>query len=335
MGDIIKPGSLDAAILAGGRQPEFGGSIPNKTFVRIGNRPLFIHVLSSLLLVRHIRRIYIVGPKDEIEKELRIASSEIDLTPKTVIVLQESTGILENVMKAFHHSVANKLPGDADSENTEKLFFAIGGDSPLVLPEEVEQFIGLCDISRYDYFMGMTPSEVLEHFKPTANRRGISMAYSHFSNMLTRINNMHMARLERVSNRNEFGEIYRIRYLRNIANIIRMAIGLMKRESRFFDWGGWVNMFMAMWCRKMGLYKLSDYFRRNITIERVENVASLLLGTRAKIVFTTYGGAALDMDRPKNKEAMEENFDYWTTLQREIGQRYGERMAKATGNAGL
>ncbi|MBI5179649.1 MAG: NTP transferase domain-containing protein [Nitrospinae bacterium] len=307
---------MDAVIMAGGPQSVFAKSLPNKTFIKIRGRALFIHVLATLVQVDAFGRIFIVGPKRDLEKEMD--TSGLDLKGKQVITVQEANSLVGNMLAAFRHSTGLHLQtGNPSPAQLDQPIFAIGGDSPLVLPEEVTQFLSRCDLAQYDYFLGMTPADVMDRFKPTLTRRGISMAYTHFAEDAMRINNMHLVKPLRVVNQHEFNEIYRLRHLRNPLNILKLAYALTKRHFGLRDWTGWLGMFMAMALGRLRLKFLSTPFRKNISLERVERVASRLLGTRAKIVVTTCGGAALDVDKLKNVAAIEENFYRWTALQRE------------------
>jgi len=65
----------------------------------------------------------------------------------------------------------------------------------------------------------------------------------------------------------------------------------------------------------MELPAVTDYLIRNITIERVENAAGGLLGARAKIVTTTYGGSALDVDKKEDVHTIEKQYDDWINHQ--------------------
>jgi hypothetical protein len=263
-----------------------------------------------------------VGPKTALEKELE---KESLLNKKEIIVLEESENLVKNVMLAFSHS-AGIAPdfSDAAPSLVERPIFAIGGDSPLLIPEEVEQFLSKCDIMNYDYFVGMTPFEVLKHFATKGIKRGISLAYTHFAEGVLRINNMHLIKPLKVKNREEFNEIYRIRHLKNIKNFFRLAMALYKRNMTVQDYIGWIKMYMAMWLWKLRFYSASNYLRQEITYGRVETSVSHLLGVRSKIITTCFGGAALDVDRPRNVKVIDRRFNEWITLQRRLGNEYGK-----------
>jgi len=275
-----------------------------------------MHVLTAMLKVERFRRIYIVGPKEELEKELQ-KSGGVKL--KEIVVLQESENLVQNVLLAFNHSAG--IPDNYDGSDpvlAERPIFAIGADSPLVLPGEIEQFLEKCDTEHYDYFVGMTPEWVLSNFRTKGLKRGITLAYTHFAEDVLRINNMHLVKPLKVRNRDEFNEIYRLRHLRKITNFFLLAVALYKRNLGFRDWVGWLKMYLAMWFGKVRLNGVADHLRRDLTFARAEEVVSHLLGARTKIIITTYGGSALDVDKPGNIKVLEKRFDEWTELQKKL-----------------
>lgn len=312
---------LDAVILAGGRRSRFDKSLPNKNFIKIKNRPLFLHVLSSLLKVKLLGRIYIVGPKNEIEKEL-LSFPASELPADRLFAVQESRNLVNNVMKAFWESVGGVRIKDEESEKEiiDKPMLLIAGDSPLVSPDEIEQFVDGCDPANYDYFMGMTPSSSMEYYTPKPDRQGVRFAYAHFSEGLFRINNIHMVKPLHVKYRQEFMAMYRVRHLMELVNVVRCGTALTKRSVTMGDLFQWVKMMVAMFLTQAGMPAVADYLRRNIPMQRWENLAGKLLGTRAKIVVTTYGGAAIDVDKKSILSAIEKNFDDWMEHQKRIAK---------------
>ena len=312
---------LDAVILAGGRRTRFDKSLPNKNFIKIKNRPLFLHVLSALLKVKQLGKIYIVGPKNEIEKELSSFPAD-ELPAGRLFAVQESRNLVNNVMKAFWESVGGVRVRDEETEKEimEKTLLLVAGDSPLVSPYEIEQFVDGCDLANYDYFMGMTPSSSMEYYTPKPDRIGVRFAYAHFSEGLFRINNIHMVKPLHVKHRQEFMAMYRVRHLMELVDVIRCGTALTKRSITLGDLFQWVKMMTAMFLTQAGIPAVADYLRRNIPMQRWENLAGKLLGTRAKIVVTTYGGAAIDVDKKSILLAIEKNFDDWQEHQKRIAK---------------
>ncbi len=277
----------------------------------------------ALLKVRRINHIYIIGPKREIEKELSELPPD-DVSTEKVIPFQESkNNTVENIMAAFKNSLDGYHNG-VEAYNPairEKAVLIVCGDAPLITPHEVNQFLDKCDTGRYDYFFGMTPASALEHYEPKEGRDGIKMAHTPFADEFLRLNNLHLVKPFRIQNRQEFQEIYNIRHLRNFVNVVRLVCGLSKRNLKASDWIASFKMILAAFARRMGLAAVTDYLRRNITIERVEKAAGGLLGARAKIVITTYGGSALDVDKKENVHTIEKYYDDWINHQQSLANR--------------
>lgn len=318
MNEVNQQTIFDAAIMAGGKLISFAPGLPNKTFIKIKGQPLFIHVIRTLLPVKRIARIYVVGPKNAIEDEL--AKQKDIAGGKPLVVLEQSTNLVDNMFNAFAHSVADyqRGPGPHTLPMNDRAILGVAGDSPIILPEEVDQFLDRCNLADYDYFLGMCPEESLEKFHPRAGKRGIRMACTPFAEGLLRIGNLHLAKPFRIMNRAEFHEIYKIRHLRKIKNIFKFAAELMERNLTGAEWRVWGRMFLSMKLRKAGLLRLADYLRKEAHTAVVEAAASKILGTRARIVITGYGGAAVDVDHASNVAAIEENYDEWMAAQRAL-----------------
>jgi len=313
---------FDAVILAGGKRSKLDSALPNKNFIKIKDRPLFMHVLGALLKVRMLKKIYIVGPKSEIENELsKLPPGE--LPAGTVFPVQESRNVVNNVLTAFWESVGGtRLHGnEVGTEIIEKPLLVVGGDSPLVSPAEVEQFLARCDTSNYDYFLGMTSHSDMEQYYPKPGRTGIRFAYAHFSEDLLRINNLHLVKPLKVKNRQEFLAMYRVRHMMELVNIIKCGWALATRYVKPGDWIDWVKMMLAMFLRQAGIPSVADFLRRNIPMKKGEKAADSLLGTRSKIVITTFGGAALDVDKKSSLIAIRDNFDDWKERQERMAQK--------------
>lgn len=314
-GDGLK--KFDAAIMAGGPMASFARNLPNKTFIKIQGRCLFAHVLNALLNAARIERIFIVGPQRAVENELA-ADAALPLFRKPVKVIPESRNLIDNMFNAFTASIEGYHPGEElnNAILLEKPIFGVAGDCPLILPEEVDQFLERCDLSRYDYFVGMTSEDVLKKFHAHHGHRGIKLISTPFAEGLLRVNNLHLAKPLRIAHRHELHEMYQLRHLRKIRNIVKFGYGLSKRGLTAEEWRVCVKMFIAIKARRMGLARLAESLRQHSPMATVIGAVDKMLGTRSTIVLTTYGGAALDVDRPSNAPLFETYFDEWIKIQK-------------------
>ncbi len=308
---------FDAVILAGGGRTKIVRSLPNKNFLKVKGLPLFVHVLCAVSKVKRIGTIYIVGPKEKINRELE-KHRDAGLPINRIKVVQEVSGVVENIWIAFLFSLKNgkRNAMPEHSGPGERAIFVIGGDSPLVVPEEIDQFLDRCDLPEYDYFMGMTPASALNYYRPKIGKRGVRLTCTDFAEDLLRINNMHLVKPLRIEYRREFQELYNIRSMKKLTNVIRCGYGLVKRNIGIRDWLAWVGIMAAMFFRGRGMGFISDYIRKRLHIERAERVAGNLLGTRVHVVVTTFGGAAIDVDHRSNIKAIEHNYDEWIAHQK-------------------
>lgn len=308
---------FDAAIMAGGPMAPFARNLPNKTFIKIRGRCLFAHVLNALLNATRIERIYIVGPRQAVENELA-ADTALPLSRKPVKVIPESRNLIDNMFNAFTASIEGYHPGEElnNAVLLEKPIFGVAGDCPLILPEEVDQFLERCDLARYDYFVGMTPEETLKRFYAHHGHRGIKLISTPFAEGLLRINNLHLAKPLRIAHRHGLQEMYQLRHLRKIRNIVKLGYELGKFGLTAEEWRVWAEMFIAIKARRMGFTRLAESLRRDAPMGTVIGAVDKILGTRSTIVLTTYGGAALDVDRPSNAPLFEANFDEWIKMQK-------------------
>lgn len=308
---------FDGVVLTGGRKTNIAKSLPNKNFLKIKRLPLFIHALKAVSKVKRIDTIYIVGPREKINRKLE-KRRDAGLPINRIKVLQETSSVVENIWIAFLDSLKNVKP-NARLEHSgpeERAIFVIGGDSPLVIPEEIDQFLDGCDLAKYDYFMGMTPASALNYYRPKMGKRGVRLTYTDFAEDLLRINNMHLVKPLRIEYRREFQELYNMRSMKKLTNVIRCGYGLVKRNIGIRDWLAWAGMMAAMFFRGRGMSFISDYIRKGLYMERAEKVAGNLLGARAHIVVTTFGGAAIDVDRRSNIKAIERNYEEWIAHQK-------------------
>lgn len=319
--------AFDSVILAGGKQSALAPNLPNKNFIPINGRPLFIHVLHTLLQVERVGKIYIVGPREKIEEAL--GSPELPKIDKNrVRVMQESTNMVTNANNAFLDSIENYREGNEKSDRSikEKPFFVITGDTPLTTPQEVGQFLEKCDMENYDYCVGMTPGRIMDHYRSGDDKTGIDFAYTNFAEDILRLNNMHLIKPFMIGNLMDIQKIYDMRHLRKVTTVIRSTIALLARKFVLRDGIDWAKMILAMFVRQAGFISLADYLKRNATMHKVEQVLGRLLSARARIVVTTYGGCAIDIDKKQNIKAIEDNYDDWIEHQRVLTEKPEEHL---------
>ncbi len=319
-------GPLDAVVMAGDRNGYRAVCGENKALLEIEGKPVIAHVVEALRRCRYVARIFIVGPRERIAEAL--GEDRRGEGPEVVLVEQRGS-VLENAWKAFLATLPGVAPEEgAVSEESlrarygDKVVLFLGADLPLLTPYELEEFIEGCDMDRYDYVLGLTAEESLRPYYPGEGKPGIKLAYFHFRDSLERQNNLHMARVFRVVNRDYAQLMYRFRYQRKWWNVFSLLWVLLRMpELR----AGMVARFCLLHLSRVlgGIpwIPLQLIPRRFLRKERLERDVGLLLRTRFGSRTTTYGGAALDVDDVEHLEVIRLRFQEWRAYQEELHRK--------------
>jgi CTP:molybdopterin cytidylyltransferase MocA len=292
-------------------QPVLGDS---KIYLPVNGRPLFLYVLEALSLASRVRRIFIVGDKQRIESAIEACGQTF---PKPVNVVAQGDNLLENVWRGFISTLDGYIEGaqDHNPDFAGRVILALAGDSPLVTPGEIDDFIAGADMGKYDYVPGLTPAALLAKFRPSGSEPGVRMSSIHLREGLFRISNLHLARPFAFKNRDVVLKMYEMRYQRNIANVLLFARRLLATPG----WRGHIWLYLALqMCltlSRMGLAGMADVLRRLIPAEKAMCAVSQITGARAGVVITAHGGAALDIDNESDYRAMTQMFDQWRSQQ--------------------
>jgi GTP:adenosylcobinamide-phosphate guanylyltransferase len=313
-------GKLNAIVVAGDKgksHPVFG---KNKAFLDVRGVPLITRVMTAVDGAQSVSDIYVVGPKDKLEEAL---SPERYSPPigKPVHIFEQRANLYENVWNTFLETIPAYRNGESAenierASDTDHLALVLAADMPLLTSAEVDEFVAKCDMEQFDYVIGVTVEEHLEHYYPTDDKPGIHLAYLHFSEGNIRQNNMQMIRPFKIHNRHYVQIMYDLRYQKEFANIVRLAWEILRKEE-----GGWgalgnyVLLQMSLLCSRLHLESLRNVFRNRTHIDSVEQCASRLLKTRFSIAFTSLGGATLDIDSERDYEVIEQRFFEWMDFQ--------------------
>ncbi len=315
--------SLDAVVLAGdrGAYKPVGGE--NKALLRVEGKPVVGHVISALQRCRYVHRIFVVGPREEMLAALGSAGVGGE-GQKEVVVVEQWDSFFENGWNTFLETLPSReadgtpLPEDILRErHGDKVVLFLGSDMPLLTHYELEEFIEGCDMTRYDYVVGVTPEKALEPYYPQGETPGIRLAYFHFKESRERQNNLHLVRVFRVINPDYAQLLYRFRYQkkwRNVCLLFREMLPLPELTA-----GILFRFFLLHVCRLLGrvgwLAPLNGLLRRFLDKERVAGDIGTLLRTRFGMATTTYGGAALDVDDQDQFAVICSQFHRWQALQ--------------------
>jgi GTP:adenosylcobinamide-phosphate guanylyltransferase len=308
---------VNAVILAGDRQASIQVRSDNKAFLPLKGKPLFIHVLHALQKARLVGDIVVVGPRERVESELAAHGIQ------GVRVVDQRDNMIEN----FKAGYVAALGLDDGTE-----FWSLKGteyeqipvlvspcDIPLLVAEEVDEFVARSNMHEYDYSIGVTSEKVLSHYYPRDGKAGIQMIYFHVREDLLRHNNLHVAKPLTFAHLDYIEKMYEWRYQTRTANIIRMLFSLLFAGWRLFKGlRVFILLQISLFYDRQGHPKLSDRIRSLVCFNRLSEGIGNALGARVQVVYTHFGGAVLDADNDKDFTAIEARYDEWMEYQRNL-----------------
>ncbi len=312
---------FDAILLAGQGKASKKIMGQNKSLLEIRGIPLFCYTLSALQKTPNIENIYVVGNKETLKAKIQKASKFLNSQKKITLVQQE-----KNMLKTAWVSFLKTLPDDPDNQdilvkNKEKAVLYIAGDTPLITHHEISEFLSNCDVSKCDYFMGITPKENLKSFYPSKEKLGIKMAYFHTKENRYRPNNLHLVKPIKLNKKEYIQDVYKYRYQGKLKNIVRCSMemfcnGVVGKSLRFY-----FMLQFALFSSYMNWEKINSFFRNRLPKKEIEKCISQLLGTRFVGVETHFGGAAMDIDNRKDLEIMKLRFNEWRPIQEKLANK--------------
>ncbi|ETW98147.1 MAG: hypothetical protein ETSY1_19985 [Candidatus Entotheonella factor] len=312
-------GQLDVIVTAGDR----GASRPvlqtNKVFLPIAGIPVINYVLSAVERARATARIFVVGDTAHLQEALSVANSPFQ-GRRPLTLIEQDNSLYDNVWKAFLHTLPGYEPGMdwhpfAESA-ADKAVLVLPGDIPLATPAEIDAFVDHCDLTRYDYFLGLTPESALAAYAPQAGQPGIRMAHFPLRDVRVRQNNLHVVKPLRIANRHYIQRVYNSRYQKRLTDILRLLwqIIILPDVSLRCLWA-FVCLHIAHLITRLG-WGNSRWFRPLfLDLPMVASRLSQALQTRVTLVTTYYGGCTLDVDNAEHYEAICTNFTRWLAHQ--------------------
>ncbi len=305
--------TVDAVIAAGDGDAARRIFQKNKTLLEISGKPIIRYIVEALNACPQVGQVVVVGPRKELEAELGELGA---------VIVEQKRNMTENVLEGFLHTLPeyreqNELSPSLLEAYRDKYVLGLSGDIPLLTSGELQQFISRCDMERYDFVSGYTREDVLERFGPRKGKPGIKMATFHTRDGNVRQNNLHMARVFRMMNSVDLIlKVYEYRYQMDRANILR-SIGEIAKLGPG-RWGMTLVLYALLQLSTAfsaaGMRSLAGICSHPVTLERLEKLASSLMGVRWKTVETDIGGAALDVDNEKDFLTLSLMYRDWLEL---------------------
>jgi len=306
----------DVILLAGEGESSYKVYHQHKAFLEIKGKCIINYVIEALQQVESIKDIYIVGSKNKLKQTLNEATVDLHY-PKKIHLVEQRANLYENIFYTFLKTIPDgedSLVADLEiSKFKNKAVLIVPCDSPLLTPHEVEYFISQSDTNNYDHILGLISEEALKKFYPKGNLPGIKMAYLHLKENNYRINNLHLVKPLRIANRKYIQKMYQYRYQRDFKKIIMFGRNLLgKIKLRYYRC--YIGLQLCQFFSSIGCKTIVNYLKKWTTKKDMEYCISNLLNTRFKGLEVPYPGAALDIDRDSDYEAIKLRFDEWHSL---------------------
>ena len=313
--------TVQAILLAGDRGHARAVKGRSKAFVPVAERPMVVHVLEALLHTPEVSEVYVVGDPIELEKAiaehgmLRLAAAR----SRPVHIVPQRDTLYDNIWYTFLRTLPEgQRPGD-------HAVLVVPSDIPLVIPEEISEFLHRAWELDADYVVGLTPESALLPYAPREGEPGIRMASFNLREGRFRQNNLHYVRPLRMGNRHYIQDMYEHRYQKEFGNTVRLGWRILRKEFRRL----WVLFFYALMhlaavMDRRGHRRIADWLRRRIPMARIERGISGLLRTRFKTVTTGFGGAALDVDNDADLEVVDKMLFRWKERQARLARSVPE-----------
>lgn len=308
---------VNAVLLAGDRRASIQVRSDNKAFVELRGKPLFIHVLQALQEAVLVADIVVVGPRDRIQDALDRHAV------RGVRVVEQRDNMVENFKAGYVAALG--LADDVEfwdlkgTEYEQVPVLVSPCDIPLLIADEVDEFIRRTNMHEYDYSIGVTSEKVLSHYYPTEEQPGIRMIYFHVKEDLLRHNNLHIGKPLTFEHLDYVEKMYEWRYQTRWANIIRMLFSILSAGFRLMKGlRVFILLQLSLYYDRHGHPRLSDRVRSLVCFNRLAEGIGHALGARVQVVYTHFGGAVLDADNDRDLEAIEVRYEEWIAYQRSL-----------------
>jgi CTP:molybdopterin cytidylyltransferase MocA len=301
---------IDVVIAAGDGRAAKKVFKKNKALLEVDGKPIIRHIIETLKACSEIGRIIVVGPK---EKFLDVIG-DFD-----VRIIEQRRSLMENGWEGFLQTLPEYQETETLTDGIidiykEKAILGLPGDIPLLTVSELMEFISKCDMDKYDYVVGVTAEDILRRFEPRKGMPGIKMATFHVRDGNFRQNNMHMAKPFKLRNGIDLAlKVYEYRYQKELVNIVRTIGEIIKLGPRHIGRTLWLYFLLQVstGLSSIGLKPLTRITSYPVTRSELEDLASSVLDARVKIVATTKGGAALDVDNEKDFLILSLRYKEW------------------------
>lgn len=306
------PFPLDAVILAGTHQnPKRLICGRNKAFLNVAGQPLLRYVVQALLEAESIDQIFVVGPADELHKELG------NFSPRVRVIAQRGK-MLTNCWAGIEASEACH-GDDPEMPAKERPLLIISCDLPLITAPAVDDFVSRCarlDVgseTRAAMLVGVVDEPGVKPFYPSAEKQGIKRPFVELACGRLRLANIYVGRPRNLSHQEFLQTGFSYRKAKDWRNVVALIYSFFRRPH------GWHSAWMTMRVqltlmlskRKGSLYRR---LKAGNTQLRVEKCLSEVLGGPVRIVVSPFGGLSLDVDDEEDWRVLNARYQDWAAI---------------------
>lgn len=298
----------------------------NKAFLEIKGIPLLLYVIKALEKAKKVNRICLVGPKEKLLQTIENHHNLLE-DKKEITVLEQGGTLFSNAWESFHYLYPEAQECTSiKSSQFEKAVLYLPGDIPLVTTFEIDTFLNLCQVDKYDYFLGITPAESLHHFYPQKGTPGIMTNYFYTREGGYRQNNLHLVKPLKVKNIEYIQKVYNYRYQKDVSNIIKLAIEFLRAYVGIKGFWCYGLLHWHQLLSRIHLTPLSLPTRKLLSLSFIESCISRVLGTRFATVISPLAGGVLDIDNEKDYHTMCTMFSSWQNYQHQRDKTLKEKL---------
>jgi len=308
----VYPFPLDAVVLAGTHQNSkrlITGR--NKAFLKVGGQMLILYVVKALVEAESIGQIFVVGPAEELLKELSGISSRVR-------VIAQRGKMLTNCWAGIEAS-EDRHRNDPDVPVDERPLLIISCDLPLVTARSIDDFVSRCarvdNASKEPHGMlaGVVDEPGVKPFHPSGGEQGIKRPFVEMECGRLRLANIYVGRPRKLSHQEFLQTGFSYRKAKDWRNVVALTFSFFKSQGGWH--AAWMSMrvqFTLMLSKRKG--RLYRRLKKGNTQEKVEKSVSEVLGGSVKIVITPFGGLSLDVDDEEDFRILDARYKDWAAI---------------------
>lgn len=320
--DSYSPAALTVAVFAGRSGPPSDAG-QNKNFFSLGGRPVVQRQL-SLIASMGFKRTILVTELSRL--------SELSLPPGTIT--------LEASRKQDENFAAVK---DAGAFGPEDRCLVLFGDTPLVSRAMILDFLARCRAAPADVHHGLVPYVFAEPFMEFFPRDHFGRRPFHVAEFRARLGCLSLCRphgFDPHAARSRIAAVMRGRKQDargfGLPGVLLARLRVLWGGVRFVGpVGAWMGLsaIVSHWSHERGFPGAARFLRRPVTLARLNDVATRLLGCPSRLLPCPFGGASLDIDNDIDLSVHERYFDNMQALE-SLQERIAARLLEPSFDLG-